>query len=207
MKISVIIGAISVFVLYSCAPKAEKNDAPLKSGIRIENGVYRGTTYTDPKGMVYNLRYMPITLVNENTVSIQLEFEFLKQYVYPITQGDQMFRVIPLPTAWALNGVGITESMFKELPRHIDNPNLEIHLEPGADYRFAIGTLYPRPANFSGVRPMELFTTAKMENRSDCPWLINTVPSSHGHSTLALQLTFGENCRLIPCGQILLPGR
>ena len=169
--------------------------------------MYRGTTYTDPKGMVYNLRYMPITVANDTTVPVQLEIVFLKEYAYPTAQGDQAFKVFPLPTAWALDGVGINDSLLNELPNSINNPSLKLRLEPEENYLFAIATLYPRPANFGGVRPMELFSPSSKEMRADCTRLKGQKSSPENPDILVLKLNFGGNCRIISCGQMLYHGR
>ena len=192
------------FTLTQCAPSVSVDaEQAIDEGVQIENGVNRGVSYTDSLGNDFNLRYIPLAITNETSSSLQLQIGFLKEYDYPVTDGFEEFKVIPLPEAWALDGVGITDSMLEELPHYIDDPSLERSLAPGENLRIAIGTLYPRPPRFSGVLPRELYIHNVTGGFSDCEGQLSGISLDHDPVQLGLKLVFGDSCSLIPCGQFV----
>ncbi|MDX1702447.1 MAG: hypothetical protein R3250_17595 [Melioribacteraceae bacterium] len=202
---------IAVFVC-SCIQQSSKNSVQidsgpnqhyeLKNGIKIENNVNRGVSYTDSLGSKYNLRYIPISITNGNISPIQLYIAFSKEYNFPHPNTHQIFKLIPLPKEWALDGVGITDSMVNEIPTLIDNPNVNITIEPGEKFIIAIGTLYPSPPKTGGVLPKMLFAHNYPGDFPSCDWVMEEDLSLHPEIALGLKLNFGQNCIVIPCGMI-----
>lgn len=189
-----------------CSQKqAKSTEQTFNSGLQIDNGINRGVNYTDPLGMTYSIRYIPITITNDSTISMELQIAFAKEYGYPVSIDTAMFHVIPLPEAWALDGVEITDSLLTELPKYMERPFFSKKLKPGEKWVIAIGTVYPRPAQFSGVLPNTLFTPTGQGVFPDCDWLVQPEQSPNPQVALGLKLTFGKDCRIIPCGQISYP--
>ena len=174
----------------------------MNSGLRVDNGINRGITYTDSLGNNYNLRYIPITVTNDTTVTVDLQIIFSEAYPFIKSTDAENFRLIPLPKEWALDGVGVTERMIDELSHYIDKPVLNATIEPGASFVMAVGTLYPRPPKSSGVLPKELFAYSARSILPSCDWLVETESGTNTKMTLGLKLGFGESCRLVPCGQV-----
>ena len=176
----------------------------LKSGIQIEHGGYRGTGYTDSLGREYNLRNNPITITNDSSVSMHVQIAFQEEYDYTDDMGDEKFRVIPLPKEWAREGT--TDSMFEVMwltfENHLDRPILSDTIEPGERFVFALGTLYPKPAEPWWVVPNELFAHTDLNTYPDCNWRMEKDPRSNSEINLGLKLLLGEGCRIIPCGRI-----
>jgi len=185
-----------------CTQKAAGTKQPLKVGLQIENGINRGVNYTDPLGTPYSVRYIPITITNDTTISMQVQITFAQEYDYPVSMDTAKFYVIPLPEAWALDGVEITNRLFSTLPKYMENPVMNKVLQAGEKWLLAIGTVYPRPARFSGVLPNALFTAADQNMYSDCEWLTKGEQATAAQLPLRLKLKFGKDCRIIPCGQI-----
>ena len=69
----------------------------LNSGLLIHNGQYRGTVYIDSLNNNYNIKYIPITITNDSTISIHLQIAFSKEYDYPIADAGESFKVFPMP--------------------------------------------------------------------------------------------------------------
>lgn len=213
--VRIIAGLLLVLIGCSCAQHSSKRGIRIendpsrhlgsKSGLRIDNGINRGTSYTDSLGNYYNLRYIPITITNDSAVPSHLHIAFSKAYAYPIAYGDEQFKVLPLPKEWALDGVDVTDSMMHDLPKYIDKPLLDVTLQPGEHLVVAIGTLYPRPPKKSGVLPSALFSHTDRGIFSECDWLMNEDPLSAFQIALKLKLDFRESCTIIPCGQISYP--
>jgi len=181
-----------------------------KSGLRIDNGINRGTGYTDSVGANYNIRNIPITITNDSIIPIHLQIAFSKEYEYPIPFSDETFKVIPMPKEWALDGVEITDRMFNELQKYIDQPFLNKTLQPGERLVFAIGTRY-RPTG-RGIVPNLLFAQSDSNNFQACDNLMNHDTSTNPQFVLGLKLDIylaGQrspiSCILIPCGEISYP--
>ncbi len=187
---------------------SEKSKSPehtRKSGLLIENKINRGINYTDPQGTDFSIRYIPITIINDSTIPINLQIAFSKEYNNPPPNNEEKYRLIPLPKEWALDGVGISDSMIDELPAYIEKPVLDETLGPGEDLVLAIGSLYPRPAKSTGVLPRTLFAQGDKTTFPDCDWLMEKDRSSDQQIPLGLKIIFGEKCMIIPCGQISYP--
>lgn len=199
MKFNTVIGLLFMMMICSCTQHSAQ------SGLKIDNGINRGISYTDSIGADYNLRYIPITIINDSSIPIRLHINFLKEYNYPQSDKKEKFRLILLPEEWALEGIGVTESMMTELPNYIDKPLLNNTLEPGEKFLVVIGTLYPRPPKNSGILPNTLFTHNRRDMFTECDWLMQEDPLSSPKNTLGLKLNFGNRCMVIPCGQISYP--
>lgn len=195
---------IFLFVLIFCAcdQYTSKAEQAIDTGLRIENGINRGVSYTDPQGNDYNLRYIPISITNDSTIPICIELAFAEGYVYSTSNGDENFEIIPLPREWALDGVEITDSMMNEIANYIQKPMFKEMLEPGEKWLIAIGTLYPRPPKLNGILPNSLFVHHDQEVFPNCDWRMKKETSSNARLPLGLQLNFGENCMIIPCGLV-----
>ncbi len=193
---------IGLLTVYSCKQQTSKGPPPVHSGLLIDNGINRGTNYTDSVGIDHNLRYIPISITNDSIIPIRLQITFSKEYEFPHPDSDEKFKVIPLPNEWALDGVGVTESMIDELPKYIGKPVLNEIVQPGEELVMAIGTLYPRPPKTSGVLPNELFVHIERGIFPACDWLMQGESSSNNQILLGLRLNFGEKCVIILCGQI-----
>lgn len=215
MKFKIIFGLFIFVVVSSCFQQTSKNGTqtesevdhslPLKSGLLIENKINRGINYTDPIGADYSIRYIPISITNDSSVSIHVQIAFSKQYNYPAPHSEEQFKLIPLPGEWARDGVGVSDSMISELPTLIDNPVLAATIAPGEKIVLAIGSIYPLPAKTSGVLPRVLFTQRDTTTFAECDWLLEKDRSSNQHIPLGLKVIFGDKCRIIPCGQVTYP--
>ncbi len=184
----------------------------LKTGLKIENGINRGIGYTDSGGTKYNLRYIPITVKNENAIPVQLQLVFSKSYSFPKEYGTGEFNVIPLPKKWASDGVEITDSMTNKLASYIDKPSLNKTLEPGEELVFAIGTLY-LPTGV-GVLPKVLLVTSDNAKAQGSERQTVKAKSNNPQTVIGLKLSLhlaGERRPskkiLIPCGKISFPER
>ena len=180
-----------------------------KSGLLIDNGINRGTGYTDSLGTDYNLRYMPITISNDSTIPIHLQIAFSKEYDYPSAFSDEQFKVIPLPKEWT-DTILPTDGMIAELKNYIDKPSVNKTLEPGAEFVLAIGTQY-LPTGV-GIVPNVLFAQSDSDNFQACDNLMNLDISTNPQLALGLKLDiyltrhrYPSACILIPCGQISYP--
>ena len=209
-----LLGFLMALIICSCSQQPSKGKTQIdhdkqypksNTGLRIDNGINRGISYTDSFGNNYNLRYIPIISTNDSTTSIHLQIAFSKEYDYPTAYGDEQFKVIPLPKEWALDGVEITESMINVLPQYINQPFFDKTLKPGEKCIMAIGTLYPRPTKGSGILPNTLFTHNKRGDFPACDWFMKKDLPSNSQIALGLKLNFGESCMIIPCGQISYP--
>ena len=210
-----ILGIFSVLIVCSCHQQPSKSGVEIenypkqhlvpKSGLLIDNGINRGISYTDSLESNYNFRYIPITITNDSTIRIHIQIAFSKEYNYPNPDSDEKFTLIPLPKEWALDGVGVTESMIDELPKYIAKPLLNEIIEPGEKIVLSIGSLYPRPPKTTGVLPRTLFALSDTTTFSECDWLVEEIGSSNQQLLLGLKIIFGERCMIIPCGQISYP--
>lgn len=196
MNINAFIGLL--LVMFACSGNEQK----LRSGLLIENKINRGINYTDALGVDYSLRYIPVTITNDSTLAIHLTIAFSNDYNYPHTYSEEKFRLVPLPMEWALDGVGITESLINELPSYMDNPVMNKTIEPGEKIVFGIGSIYPRPANTTGVLPRILFTQNDTIAFPECNWLMERDQASNQQISLGLKIIFGEKCVIIPSGKI-----
>lgn len=183
----------------------------LRSGLKIEYKVTRGQGYTDNLGTKYSLRYIPAVITNDSTVPIHIQIAFLKEYDYPSEYEDKQFKVFPMPKEWALDGVGISDSTYNDLPNYINNPSLSKTLKPGEEWLLAFGTLYPRRINY-GVFPMAVFP---QNNRAFHHWCDNVVvPDESPNAQFIIELNIGftsgsqaspESCSVISFGEISYP--
>ena len=208
-----------LLTMFSCSiQKSAKENSPASEnhpgkniraerGLLINNGINRGTGYTDSLGSKYNLRYIPVIITNDSTIPIRLQLSFSKEYEYSINQFEEIFQVIPLPREWALDGTGVTEKMNEELSNYIEKPELSQTINPGEDWILGIGTLYPNPPKFSGVLPKVLFTADQTKDFPTCDWEMRKDSLSKDQITLWLRLNFGEYCQVIPCGYISFPDK
>lgn len=212
MTVRIILGNFLILLFCTCSWQPSKKEGSrdeianhkiaLKSGLLIENKVNRGTNYTDPQGNDYSIRYIPISITNDSTVSLHVQVVFATEYNYPHPNSDIKFRLIPLPKEWAMDGVEISESMFDAIPNFIENPVLSETIRPNEKIVFALGSLYPRPAELSGVLPRKLLLQEEAANHPDCDWTLESERSSGQHMQLGLKIRFGEICKIISCGQI-----
>lgn len=197
---------LSGAMLHCTGERPKDTEQILNAGLQIENDTNRGVNYTDPQGIPYSIRYIPITITNDTTIALELHIAFGQEYDYPTNIGTARFHVIPLPEVWGMDGVGITDSLFDELPRIMEKPVIAKTLRPGEKWLFAIGTVYPRPVTFSGVLPNALFTAIDKAAFSDCEWLVKEEQLAGHQIALGLKLTFGKDCRTIPGGHISYVG-
>ena len=171
------------------------------TGLQIENGINRGVNYTDSFCDTYSIRYIPIALTNDTNLSIQLQLNFATtDYLDPNSQ--EPFKAIPLPERWAMDGVEITDSLLNELPQYLQQPSVSKTLKPGKTWLMAIGTVYSRPAKFTGVLPHVLFTHTTEAAFSECDWGMEESPSSGAPLALGLRLRLGGNCMVVPAGHM-----
>ena len=212
MKFKNIVGVLIVMIFGSCAQRTSKverqnenvdtQQEKFKSGLTIKNEINRGTNYTDSLGTDYNIRNIPISITNDSTISILIQIVFSKEYDYPHPNSDEKFQLISLPKEWALDGVGVTESMIDELPKYIEKPLLNKTIEPGEEFLLSIGSLYPRPAKISGVLPRTLFVQSDTTTFPKCEWLMEKDRPSNQQIPLGLKIITGDWCMIIPCGSI-----
>ncbi|WP_445382982.1 hypothetical protein [Robiginitalea sp. IMCC43444] len=207
MKIKTIIG-LSILVVFCSCKQVRHNssenavnsitESVSDNGILIQNHMYRGTEYTDSLGNNYKLRYIPITITNESGVHVEASIVFDKEYQYP--NADEKFKVIPLPTEWAVEGKGITEMMRNELKDYINQPKMNLSLEPDETIKIGIGTLYPLPPQNGGIDVKALFLISDKTLYEQCKWLSENWQQKKPKKSLALKLDF-EGCIIIPCGE------
>ncbi len=190
----------SALVYCTQKPPNESGQA-LHTGLQIENGINRGVNYTDSLGGTYSIRYIPITLTNDTTLSIQLQLNF-ETADYLDTNSREPFNLIPLPERWAMDGVDITDRLLNEIPKYLQQPSVNKVLKPGEEWLMAIGTVYPRPVRFTGILPHILFTHTTAAVFSECDWDMEEIPSSCAPLALGLRLRLGGNCMVVPAGQM-----
>ena len=212
MNIKTTLIFLIILIFFSCSQRTSKNNSTkenvgnlqfeFKSGLKIENRTNRGTSYIDSLGKNNNIRNIPITISNDTAVSIKVQIIFSKEYNYPEPHNNEKFKLIPLSKEWALDGIGVTESMINELPSYIEKPQLNKVIEPGEKLVLSIGSVYPNPAKVTGVLPRTLFVQGDLKNFPDCDWLMEKNRSSNKRIPLGLKTIFGKKCLIIPCGTI-----
>ena len=211
MKLITIIGLLSVLICCFCSQRTSKNMLQTDCGLLIENDKNRGVNFTDSLGAKYNLRYIPITITNDSTVSIHIQIAFSSDYDYPTAYGDQKFNVFPFPKEFKPDEVTwdtITYELGKSKLRDFLNEGFETPyilnetLEPGQKFQLSIGSLYPRPPKVCGALPNKLFTHSDKGIFTRCDWLMNKDQYLHSQIALGLKLNFKETCIIISCGHI-----
>jgi hypothetical protein len=212
MKFSTIVGVLIIMTLGSCAQRTSINESPnenastkqvkFNSGLKIENGINRGTNYTDSLGTLYSIRNIPITIMNDTTFPIQVQISFSKEYNYPQAVSSEKFKLIPLPKEWAADHSEITERMLNIVPKYIEKPLINEIIEPGEEFILSIGSVYPRPAKIHGVLPRTLFVQNEITNFPECEWLVKKDRRLNKQIPLGLKIVIGEQCLIIPCGSI-----
>ena len=198
-------GVLLALLFLACKPQASKPDllAPLKSGLRIENGHYRGTVYTDEQGIAYWMRYMPVTITNGSTIPIHIQVAFEKEYYSVDHKEGTEYKIVPLPAAWAADGKGITTSMRTALKEHIENPTMAISLQMGESISLAIGTL----STECGLLPKALLSRIDLEQTKTCESRFGAQNNDGTQLEIGLDLRLCDNsCILIPCGVISFSG-
>jgi len=215
MKFETIIGFIIVMFLSSCLQRTTSKDinevasnktVKFKSGLTIENGINRGTGYKDSLGIDYNIRYIPITITNDSTLSVKLDINFSKKYTNPLASSDDDFNIMPMAREWAVDGGEITDNMFVHLKEVINNPRTNKTLKPGEELLFAIGTRYYRGSGYAAPLPEVLFVQGDMDSFQFCESLLFG-ERTKSNLEFGLKLIFNrgkkdEHCAIIPCGQI-----
>jgi hypothetical protein len=208
MKFRPITELIIIMIFCSCAQCGSRSESTnsqqdnFKNGLKIENGINRGTNYTDSLGTPYSIRNIPIKIMNDTTFPIQVQISFSKKYNYPSTISNEMFKLIPLPKEWAANHSEITEHMINIVPKYIGDPLITVIIEPGEEFVLSIGSVYPRPAKVHGVLPRTLFVLNEITDFSECEWLMKKDRSTNNQIALGLKTVIGEKCLIIPCGSI-----
>jgi hypothetical protein len=177
-----------------------------KSGLTIENGINRGTGYTDSLGTDYNIRYIPITITNDSTISVQLQINFSKEYSNPLASSNHDFNIISMEREWAVNGGKITDSMFIELIADIKYPLVKKILKPGEEFLLGIGTRYHRATGYVAPLPEVLFVQGDRDSFQLCDSLLFG-ERIESNVALGLKLIFNrgqsnERCAIVPCGHI-----
>lgn len=227
MKFKIILGFLTLLIVYSCFQQTSKNGQQInnglnqhlgsKIGLKIENRVNRGAGFTDSEGNDYWLIHIASTITNDSTIPIQLQMAFSKKYDYPIEYGNQKFNIFLLPKVFALDGGTIvtdqamfTDSMQIELLKYLENGDtpymLNKTLKPGEKCVVAIGTQYPRPTKCA-VFPNLLLLQSESANFQACENQLDQDKSTNPQLELGLKLDFrpgktAEKCIIIPCGQI-----
>lgn len=228
MKSINIVGALFIMIFWSCAQFASKKDnlntqqVKFKSGLKIENKTNRGTNYTDLQGTDYNLRYIPITITNTNSVPIRLQFDFPEEEDSPKESTNHLFKILILPEVFALDGIPITtknqvliESMQIELRNYLKKGlsvpyQLDKILQPHENILLAIGTHYRPNQSVPTPIPNELFIQNDISNYKKCDNMKGQENVSESQITLWLKLNYNqgrinESCIIFPCGQISYP--
>lgn len=228
MKLRTVLGLFCVLIICSCNQQPSKNRLQnqkdsnhhlgSQSGLRIENRINRGTSYTDSQGTDYNLRYIPITITNDNSIPIHLQIDFSKEYDYPIESSGQKFKVLLLPKVFALDGVRITtenetliDSLQIEFRNYLENGldtpyRLNEILDPNEKVIIVIGTQYRQVQAGPAPLPNLLFVQDDSGNFNECDNLISQEGTTDSQIALRLKLNFHErrsieSCTIIPCGQ------
>ena len=180
-------------------------------GLKIENSPNRGLNYTDPQGIMYSYRYIPTTITNDTKIPVCIQIDLSKEYDYPNEYGDQKFRVFLLPEEVMSDKVTWDSSTYEiddnELRNFFDrdlNPPYVLNdtLKPGDKLELSLGALYPRPT-LCGVVPNVLFLEKEIGIYQECRRLENEDHSLSTPLSLGLKVNFcGDNCFVIPCGNI-----
>lgn len=185
----------------------------LKPGLKIENGINRGTGYTNSQGVGFNLRYIPITITNDTTIKLQLKLDFGEAYDCPMAKGDEYFKILLMPEVFTLDNVTLTgeremltDSMQTVFRGYVENDlnlpyALNKTLAPGEKHIIAIGTQYPRLPHCA-ILPNALFLQSSLGQYQTCDNRIEPNEISNAQ-LLGLKLDYSpQACSIIPCGQI-----
>ncbi|GAB5555484.1 MAG: hypothetical protein Sapg2KO_50750 [Saprospiraceae bacterium] len=223
MKLNTIVGILTIVIAWSCTQFKPKNknsntqQLKFKHELKIENGTNRGTSYTNSKGTDYNIRYIPITVTNKDSVPIRIQLDFSEEYNSP--KGSNKDKVLILPEVFALNGITLTtksqvliDSMQIELRKYLENGlsnpyQLEKILQPNENILMAVGIQYKPNQSETSPLPNELFIQSDISNYADCDNLNGHTIIGNPQISLWLKLNFNqgksnESCIIIPCGQI-----
>ena len=177
-----------------------RNQQLTYESLKIESKIYRGVNYTDAQGNEFNIRYMPISIKNTDSLNIKLDISFIESFNFIPPHENEEFNIIILPGAWAEDGVGITNDMLSKIPDYIESPFLNKTIEAGSEVSFAIASVYPKPTHTSGVLPRSVYVQ-KLDSPSDgCERLAEVQSKTKASLPIWLKLSFGEYCKIIACG-------
>lgn len=187
-------------------------DAP-KSAVLIENSTNRGANYTDPSGTSLSFRYITSSITNKSNVLLDIEIDLSNEYDYPGQYRDEKYRLFLVPEELTPEGEALVDTITYEilendLRKFLDKDkdafySISKTLEPNEKYIFTIATLYPRPAESSGVVPRALFVLGNEENFGECDRPDKNEPST-GIIAFGLKLEFSESCSILSAGRVSL---
>ncbi|MDH3245227.1 MAG: hypothetical protein OEM26_11470 [Saprospiraceae bacterium] len=214
MMLRSILGLSVVLIFCSCQnSKIINQKAGPKSGLRIESTPTRGLAFTDVQGMKYGLVYITTAMTNDTVIPIQIRIAFSKEYDYPITYGDEQFKVLLLPKVFALDGVEISDSLLQELFEDQGKPSLNETLDPNEECVMTIGILRPSRPQLCSATPYAILELSDKGRTPSCEWTINGDRAPDPELALGLKVGFCtvgheyESCTVIPCGEISYPAR
>lgn len=215
MKSSTIFGFVLVIVFFSCGQntsgkqvieETQQNEPEFKSGLTIDNGINRGAGYKDSLETFHNVRYIPVRIKNDSTLTVKVHLNFLKEYNHPFTDENQ-FNVVPMKSEWVVDGAEITDKMLLDLQEDMKNPQMTKSLEPGEEFLFGIGTVYQVVGeDYVAPLPQVLFVQGEMDSIKICENRL-TVEQTESDLELRIKLIFNqgnknEHCEIISCGRI-----
>lgn len=188
-------------ILMGCSgnPNLSKGGLPTDRELLIENGINRGTRYTDSKGTDRIITYIPVAITNDEKTPIHLQIEFLNGYDYPDTESHEEFKLTVLPEEWT-KPISPTKNMIDKLK----TPELTLNkiIKPGEKIIAAIGTIRRVPTKCSPI-PNVLFIKSDDETFQSCVSLMDQDKSTRSQRTLGVKLGYCDNrCILIPCGKV-----
>ena len=204
-----------MIVFFSCGQKTsikqvveepQQNELEFRSGLSIDNGINRGAGFKDSLETFHNIRYIPIRIKNDSTLTLKIYLNFLKEYNHPFTDENQ-FNVVPMKSEWVVDGGEISDKMLLDLQEDMKNPNMTKFLEPNEEFLFGIGTVYQvAREDYIAPLPQVLFVQGEMDSIKICENRL-TVEQTESDLELRIKLIFNqgnknEHCEIISCGRI-----
>lgn len=176
-----------------------------ENGLLIENGPTHGTGYQDSFGANFNLRYIPITILNDTSVAARIHLKFDDFYQNPKGYEEGIYRVFPLPKEWVVDGMTDDDFdvLWKDFESYMNRPQVSAEIQAGAEFSFVIATLYPLPAEKWWIVPRLLSTGQFNADLEQCDEITGRDErSQESDLTFVLQLSHDRGCSLLYCGYV-----
>lgn len=218
MKCKYLLGVLIVMITCSCVQLSSNSKAQTQkvqtqhldwnSGLRVENGLIQGLSFTNSLGTEYGHAYSTNTIYNDSTVSIHLQIDLSKEYNLPAPHNDKKFKVITWPEELKSDKTTSSDSLSNELRNFLQygsetNESMNISLGPHEKIELTTGTLFEKRIN-NYISPNMLYIHQDGSVLGNCKNLINKDKPSNDSIVLGLRLDIpDEGCIIISYSQIL----
>ena len=176
-----------------------------ENSLLIENGPTHGTGYQDSLGANFNLRYIPITIKNDSSVTARIQIQFDSFYENPKGYEEGIYRVFPLPKEWVVDGMTDDDFdvLWEDFESYVNRPQVSAEIQEGGEFSFVIATLYPLPAEKWWIVPRQLSVGHFKQDLKQCDEITGRDERSQESGLpFVLQLSHDSGCSLLYCGYV-----